>query len=165
MTPTRNTKNLLLDNAFTISLWIKGIDGTIELLAGFLLLAVSSAGIQYITSMVVGGELGEDPHDVLANLIAHAGHQLSSARLFTALYLLAHGAVKVVLVVYLLKRNIVIYPWALLFLTCFAIYQIYLTWQKFSVLFITLTVFDFIVVGLVWWEYRQLLQQKMRSGV
>lgn len=158
-----NKKQRLIDRAFVVSMWLKGIDGVLELLGSVLLLITSPVLIQRLALLLVQDELGEDPHDILANVIIRFGHQLGSARLFTAVYLLSHGAVKVLLVTYLLQRKVKMYPVALAFLSVFAVYQAYLTWQSFSAFFLLLTLFDFLIVFLVWQEYKHLLQDGQKG--
>ena len=77
--------------------------------------------------------------------------------LFGAVYLLSHGAVKVVLVAALLKNELWAYPWMIVFLGVFIVYQVYRLSLKPSVGLTALTVFDAVIAGLTYREYRKQL--------
>jgi uncharacterized membrane protein len=145
-----------IDRIFILSMWIKGIDGFFEVIGGLLLLITTPDFLHRLTNLLVAGELGEDSTDIIARTIQKLGHELGAAYLVSAAYLLTHGVVKLVIVTYLLRRNLRVYPWALAFLSLFAVYQGYLTLNNFSLLFLLLTLFDGLVVALVWYEYRHL---------
>ena len=91
---------------------------------GGLLLLVSPAAINRITTTLTQHELSEDPHDFIATHLLKTAHGLTgSAVQFGAFYLLSHGLVKIVLVVALLKNKLWAYPWMVAFLGAFIIYQ------------------------------------------
>jgi uncharacterized membrane protein len=90
----------LLDQTFEVGIILKGLDGVLEVLGGLLLLVVSPATIDRVVTSLTQHELSEDPHDFLATHLLRTAHGLTGAAvLFGAVYLLAHGLVKVVLVV------------------------------------------------------------------
>lgn len=74
--------------------------------------------------------------------------------LFSAIYLLAHGIVKVVLVGAVLKNKLWAYPWMIVVLLVFIGYQLYQIALQASVGMIALTIFDAFIVALTWREYR-----------
>ena len=97
----------LLDQTFEVGIILKGLDGVLEVLGGLLLLVVSPATIDRLVTSLTQHELSEDPHDFLATHLLKTAHGLTgSAVLFGAVYLLAHGAVKVILVAALLKNQL-----------------------------------------------------------
>jgi uncharacterized membrane protein len=77
--------------------------------------------------------------------------------LFGAVYLLAHGLVKVILVAALLKNQLWAYPWTITFLGVFIVYQLYRLSLKPSVGLTVLTIFDAGIAWLTWREYRKQL--------
>ena len=77
--------------------------------------------------------------------------------LFGAVYLLAHGLVKVVLVVALLKNQLWAYPWTIAFLGVFIVYQLYRLSLRASVGLTVLTIFDAFIAWLTYREYRKQL--------
>jgi len=100
-------------------------------------------------------ELGQDPHDRIANYILHTTAHLSSGTtLFGAIYLLSHGISKVVLVTFVLRGRLWAYPWLMGLLGAFIAYQLYvIALVKFSSWLLALTVFDAFLVWLTWREY------------
>jgi len=151
----------LLDKTYEIGIIIKGIDGTLELIGGVLVLALSPNAINGITRFLTQSALENNPHNLVASHIAKAGHHLASGHnLFAAAFLLTHGLVKVVLVVCLLLNKMWAYPWALGALGLFLIYQVYqlITAATFGMAF--LTVLDVIIIGLVYREWQQQLRHR-----
>jgi uncharacterized membrane protein len=101
----------LLDQTFEVGIILKGLDGLLEVIGGLLLLVVSPATIDRVVTSLTQHELSEDPHDFLATHLLKTTHGLTgSAVLFGAVYLLAHGLVKVILVAALLKNQLWAYP-------------------------------------------------------
>src|SRR5215831_7106067 len=89
----------LLDRAFFVGITLKGLDGVLEVIGGLLLLAVSPATIDRLARALTQHELSQDPHDFLAtHLLHYTGSLTGGALRFGAVYLLLHGAIKVVLV-------------------------------------------------------------------
>ena len=148
----------LLDQTFEVGIILKGLDGVLEVIGGLLLLVVSPATIDRIVTGLTQHELSEDPHDFLATHLLKTAHGLTgSAVLFGAVYLLAHGLVKVVLVAALLKNQLWAYPWTIAFLGVFIVYQLYRLSLKPSVGLTALTIFDAVIAWLTWREYRKQL--------
>jgi uncharacterized membrane protein len=114
----------LLDQTFEIAIILKGLDGVLEVLGGLLLLVVTPATINRIVAWLTEHELSQDPHDLIATHLLNTAHGLTkSAVLFGSLYLLSHGAVKIVLVAALLRNKLWAYPWMIGFLLIFIVYQ------------------------------------------
>lgn len=145
-----------LDWVFEIGIILKGLDGVLETIGGLLLLFVSPATINRLVVNLTQHELSEDPHDFIARHLLHYAHGLTgSAVTFAAVYLLAHGIVKIVLVAALLLNRLWAYPWMIAFLLLFIGYQLYRiavspTWGLTA-----LTIFDGLIVWLTWREWRK----------
>ena len=158
---TTGKRSTLLDRIFEISISLKGLDGLLEVVGGMLLLLLSPAQLTSIIKLVTQHELSQDPHDFIATHLLTYAHTLSaSVILFAAVYLLAHGIVKIVLVVALLKEQLWAYPWTIGFLVIFILYQVYRIILHVSVWLIALTLFDCFIVLLTVLEYRKHLQQQ-----
>ncbi|RAX45950.1 DUF2127 domain-containing protein [Arthrobacter sp. AQ5-05] len=152
---TTTADRTLLDITFRISLVLKGLDGVLELVGGFLLLVVSPAQMGALARLLTQHELSEDPNDLVATALVHlAGTLTVSATLFGAIYLLLHGLVKVVLVWAVLKDKLWAYPWMIAFLLVFIAYQGYEMVVAFSWGMALLTAFDIFIVWLTAHEYR-----------
>jgi tRNA(Ile)-lysidine synthetase-like protein len=101
------------------------------------------------------GQLSRNPNDFIANHILKSVDALTGASLiFASLYLLAHGLVKLVLVVEVLREKLWAYV-ALIYVTAgFVVYQLYrIILVKFSVSLTLLTVFDLLIIYLAHKEY------------
>ncbi|HKF17585.1 MAG TPA: DUF2127 domain-containing protein [Candidatus Dormibacteraeota bacterium] len=150
----------LLDRTFEVAIVLKGLDGVLEVVGGLILLVVSPATINRIVAALTQHELSQDPHDLLATRLLNTAHGLTKGSvLFASLYLLTHGAVKIVLVVALLKNKLWAYPWMIAFLLLFIGYQIYRILLVPSAALAALTAFDLFVV---WLTYREYQRQRYR---
>jgi uncharacterized membrane protein len=146
----------LLDRTFEVGIILKGLNGLLELVGGALLLGLAPATIDRLVAKVTRFELSEDPHDFIATHLLRITHGLTgSAVLFAGWYLLSHGVVKVVLVVALLRNKLWAYPWMIAFLLVFIVYQLYRIALSPSAAMIALTVFDVFIVWLTGREYRK----------
>jgi uncharacterized membrane protein len=148
-----------LDRVFEIGIIAKGLNGLAELVGGLLLLFVTPSSIHHLVALLTQGELSEDPHDLVAHYLLHTANGLTgSAVLFGAIYLLTHGAVKIVLVIALLLNKLWAYPCLIVVLLVFIGYQLYRIALDPSAGLIALTIFDAVIVALTWREYRRLRQ-------
>nr|WP_247647150.1 DUF2127 domain-containing protein [Arthrobacter sp. E3] len=142
------------DKLFVVGIIFKGLDGVLELIGGALLLFVPPDRLKQLAILVTQPELTEDPDDFIANHILQGAAGLTDhVVFFAALYLLAHGVVKVVLVVALLLDKLWAYPWMIALLVIFILYQFYQLTQTPSLGLAALTVFDILIVVLTWHEY------------
>jgi uncharacterized membrane protein len=144
------------DKAFRASLYLKGLDGLLEILGGILLLIISPEQINHLARWLTQGELSEDPHDFIANHILKTAHDLTGASLaFGAAYLLSHGIVKIVLIVEVLRDHLWAYIGLIGVTSLFVIYQVYRMTVKFSASLLLLTLFDLLIIYLTQKEYRR----------
>jgi uncharacterized membrane protein len=142
------------DRFFGAGVVLKGLDGVAELLGGLLLLLVDPALVHRFAVGLAQPELPADPKDVIAVHLLHAADTLTgSTAYYAALYLLAHGAVKAVLVAALLKNKLWAYPWMIAVLLVFIAYQLYQFAVTPTAPLAILTIFDILVVVLTWHEY------------
>ena len=140
---------------FQISILLKGAHALIECLTGVAVALVSTSAIRDLVNTLTQEELIEDPRDFLATHLLTAAQQFSvGTRHFYAFYLLSHGIVKLFLVVGLLRNKLWSYPASLGVLGLFIVYQLYRFSYTHGVGLIVLTVFDIVVMGLIWHEYR-----------
>jgi len=152
----------LLDKTYEIGILIKGFDGTVELLGALLLFVVPSSTIKHLTHALVDTELTNDPHNFIATHVLHFGTELAKGHnTFAILFLLTHGAVKVGLVLALLRQKLWAYPLALVALSVFLVYQVYLLVTKASLGMGILSVFDAFIIWLVWREREKIKSSKI----
>ena len=142
---------------FQVSVLLKGVHAAIECVGGLLLAFTSTTAIVSLVKRMTQEELIQDRGDWVANhLLAWAQSFSVEAQHFYAFYLLSHGLVKLALVGGLLMRKLWAYPASLVVLTLFIAYQLYRFSYTHSPGLILLTLFDLVVIGLVWHEYRLL---------
>lgn len=145
-----------LDRWFRLAVALKGLDGIVEMVCGAVLLVVPAAAIKGAIETLANNEIQEDKHAFIAHYILNLDHKLDvHVQLFAAIYLLAHGLVKIGLATALLKRYWRLYPYAIGFLVAFIAYQAYLIGYNRSLVLVVLTLFDCFVAGLTYAEWRR----------
>ena len=151
---------------FKMSILLKGLDGLLEVGGGVALFFVSSRVLQSAVSFLIAHELSEDPRDKIANFLHDYTQGLSSdTQVFAGVYLLGHGFVKIVLVAGMLQDRLWAYRAALIFLSMFIVYQLYRFTHTHSPALLFLSVFDGVVVALVWRESRLRTTGCVEGGV
>jgi uncharacterized membrane protein len=139
---------------FQMSVLLKGAHALIECLGGIALALVSTSSIANFVNAITQDELIKDPNDFVATHLLTMAHNFSvQTQHFYAFYLLSHGIVKVALVVGLLRENLWAYPASLIVLALFVLYQLYRFSYTHGLGLIVLTLFDIVVMGLIWHEY------------
>ena len=147
-----------LHRFFEFGVFIKGFNGIIETISGFLVLFVSKTSFYKIFSLLWRRELFEDPNDKLINFAGHRLLQLSNgAKEFAALYILFHGILNIFLAIGLYREKPWAYPVAVGFNSVVIGYQIYRVAYHHSLVLAALTVFDIFFVWLIWHEYRYMV--------
>jgi uncharacterized membrane protein len=139
---------------FEVSVLLKGAHALIECLGGIVLALVGTGTISHFVNVITQDELIEDPNDFVATHLLTMAHDFSvQTKNFYAFYLLSHGIVKLFLVVGLLRNKLWSYPASLIVLGLFAVYQLYRFTYTHGFGLIVLTIFDVIVMILIWHEY------------
>jgi len=139
---------------FKISILMKGAHAVIEIVGGIALYLVATETVAALVKSATQEELIEDPNDFVAShLLTMAQHFSVQSKSFYAFYLLSHGLVKLLLVVGLLRNQLWSYPASLVALTAFIIYQLYRFSYTHSPGLMALTVFDLLVMALIWHEW------------
>src|SRR5712664_4878052 len=144
-----------IHQVFQLSVLLKGAHAAIECVGGIALALVSTSTIADLVNALTQEELIEDPKDFIATYLLTMARQFSvGMKHFYAFYLLSHGAVKLLLVIGLLRNKLWSYPASLMVLGLFIVYQLYRFSYTHGIGLIVLTVFDIFVIGLIWHEYR-----------
>ena len=144
-----------IHQVFEIGVWLKGAHALIECVGGIILYFVTADAISSWVNTLTQEELIEDPNDFIASHLSQmASHFSVASKEFYAFYLLSHGLVKLLLVVGLLRNKLWSYPASLAALGAFMIYQVYRYSYTQSFGLLVLTVFDAIVMVLIWQEWK-----------
>lgn len=150
---------------FRYSVLLKGLNAAFEIAGGIALWFISPRQIISWAKLLMHSELVEDPRNFISNYLRHAASHISiGGEHFVVAYLLAHGVIKMVLVVALLSNKLWGYPAAIAVFGGFIVYQIYLLALYGGIGLIALTVFDAIVIVLIWLEYRALKSERLRAA-
>ncbi|MBI3573617.1 DUF2127 domain-containing protein [Candidatus Kaiserbacteria bacterium] len=149
-----STIRKLLHQLFEISVVLKGIYGSAEIVLGLIILFFSRHLVTHFLLFFVQGELNENPHDWIANQILHlSGHITASSELFMGIYFLTNGLIKLVLVTGLFLERAWAYPSAIAFMSAFGVYEIYRYLHTYSPVLVVLIILDIATIFLVWDEY------------
>ena len=147
----------LLHWLFEASLVIKGLLCSAEALAGLGLVLVPYPLIARLVFWLTHFDIAESPNDRLATLTQRTLEQFPlSAQNFYAWYLLAHGGLKLAMVVMLWARVLWAYPVAMAVLAGFVVYQTAEFFYTGSPFLLLLAFFDSVMIGLIWQEYKAL---------
>jgi uncharacterized membrane protein len=143
-----------LDRAFEIGLLFKAIDGLIETISGIIFLFIKPETITRIVHSLTAHRLSHNPHDFVATHIVNWARDFTKgAAIFAALYLLAHGVIKLILVVEILREHLWAYAGLIVVTSGFIVYQVIEIIIKPRFSFIALTIFDVFIVWLTVIEY------------
>lgn len=157
--PTDATRILSrwLHQLFEASLVVKGLLAGSEALAGVGLLFTSNHLILTFVDWLTRHEIAQDPQDKLAHSIETTMAVFSiETQHFYAFYLLAHGGLKLAMVLALARRILWAYPVAIAVLSGFIVYQLHHWTSTHSPALLVLSGFDAVMIFLVWREYRSL---------
>ncbi|MEO8244076.1 MAG: DUF2127 domain-containing protein [bacterium] len=142
---------------FRLSIVLKGLHALIEIVGGLTFYLLNAHSVLLWVNFLTQDALIEDPNDFIAtHLLSAAEHLTSATQTFYAFYLVSHGLIKIVLVAGLLQEKLIAYPLSLIALLAFIGYQGYRYSYTHSFGLILLTIFDLVVIVLVWHEWRLL---------
>lgn len=149
--------NDVIHKSFEIGILLKAIDGILEIIGGILLKFFSPAALNKLVVLLTQHELSEDPNDIISNMMIKMSANFSiSTQNFGVFYLISHGLVKFILIIFLWKKNIWAYPLTIISLVLFIAYQIYRYTIDHSAFLIVLTIFDIIMIFLTYIEYKRM---------
>lgn len=147
------------DRIFEIGIFLKGLDGLIEVAGGTLLALVRPEQINRVVNFFTAEDLSKNSHNFIASHLVHWSQHLSSGALaFGAVYLLAHGISKLILVVEILRNHLWAYLGLIVLTAAFIVYQTYEIYYSHSISLVLLTLFDAVIVYLTVREYKKQLE-------
>jgi uncharacterized membrane protein len=142
--------------SFEAALVLKALNAAFEVLCGLAIIFVDPASANELIRSLTKAELAEDPKDFFANALVHLGGSYTAgAQRFGMVYLLSHGALKLAIVVLLMKGKLWAYPLAVAMLGVFVVYQLIMLTVTPSLLLVLLTILDLAVIALTLLEYRR----------
>jgi len=145
-----------LDKLFGFALLMKGLNAILEIISSILLIIIKPEQIVKTISFFTSQEIVEDPKDFAANFLIKAFHNYSiTSNTFWILYLLSHGVIKIILVIFLSKRKYKIYPVAIGVFVLFLLYEVYKLLIDGTFSIILLIIIDIITIYLTILEYKK----------
>lgn len=151
-----------LHRLFELGLAAKALLASFEAVAGLSLLVTTNLALQTLLAWMTAHELAQDPTDRMALWFrAAAGGFSADSQHFYAVYLAAHGCLKLILVAGLATRRRWAYPAAMVGLSGFVIYQLREWTLTGSVMLLLLSALDLFMIALTWREYRLLGRQRV----
>ena len=142
----------LAHETFEGAILLKGAFAVLEAGAGIVLWLVGPTPILHLLALYPA-----DHSDWLAATLLHAARGFSmQAEQFFAVYLMAHGVVKLALVLGLFRRRRWAYPTSIVVMAMFVAYQMWRFTLTHGVGLLALSVFDTLLVALIWREWRRL---------
>ncbi|MES2225721.1 MAG: DUF2127 domain-containing protein [Patescibacteria group bacterium] len=139
---------------FKWSVIIKGVISLAEVVTGLVLLAIPEDLIIRVVQGTGTWLLGYADNPLIIRILGELTRFGSGAALFVALYLLARGLIKCLLVWGLLRSKLWAYPVSLIVLGAFIVYQAYQIAIAHSIFVIGITLFDLVVVYSIAREWR-----------
>jgi uncharacterized membrane protein len=147
---------------FRIGILVKAADGCIEMCAGVFFYFVGYTTINTFFFSAFHEEIVENPRDAFWQFFINQWHAISlSGHAFWGLLFMAHGAIKMLLSIALLKNKLWAYPTAAAVFTLFVGYEIYSLTNQPSLFLWLITIFDAIVVILILHEYRHIKKSRI----
>jgi uncharacterized membrane protein len=145
-----------LHEAFQVGIVLKGLIACAEIVGGAVLIFFTTARVDLIVNYLTADELAENPGSFFANLVQRAGESYTAgSQHFLIFYFLSHGLVKLFLIIALWKEKAWAFPASLAIFSLFVVYQTYRFLHTHSPLLLLVTVFDLVVIYLVFREYRR----------
>ncbi|MEV0697364.1 DUF2127 domain-containing protein [Saccharopolyspora sp. NPDC050389] len=151
------TRTTLTDKLFRVAVLLKGLDGAVQLIAGVLLIFLSPNTITRLAHAVVTRDLLGPPAGPLAGHFEEAlQHFAGGNRTFVITYLIAHGVIKIGLVIGLMLKIMPLYPVAMAALGLFVVFEVLRAVQTKSVVLPLFAALDVAIIVLVLREYLEL---------
>jgi uncharacterized membrane protein len=150
------------EKLFRVAIALKGIDGGIQVIGALILAFVPSSAVTGFAHAVITRDLLGDPNGVLARHLQLAAENFAGGgtKTFAVVYLLAHGLIKLGLVVALARKIVWAYPIAAVVLAAFVVYEVIRAIHTHSIALPFFAALDLVIIVLVLREYRKLRAQR-----
>ncbi len=146
----------LAHETFEVSIMLKGAFALLEMASGVLLWLVGPTLVLHVVARINQWHPG-DSTDWIADALQHLARGFSvQAEHFFAIYLIAHGVVKLALVVGLFRQKRWAYPTSIVVMALFVVYQLWRFSLTHGIGLLALSAFDSFLVVLIWREWRRL---------
>ena len=140
--------------AFRGSLLIKGFYAILETIAGFVILFIPYSAITTFATYLSNRELASDPNDEIFRHLSIIANEISiSGQHFAGTFLMIHGAVKVFVVISLLRNKKWAFLVAFVVFSFFVLYEIYRYTHTHAQGLLIVAAFDILIVILMTYDH------------
>ena len=161
---TADSHRRTLHRWFDAGVIFKGAEGVLEIVAGAWF-AFDRSILQSAIFRITAKELLHDPEDMVARTLRHWAEELGSGRqTFASLYLVAHGMVKIVLAIGLLRDYRGAFPAAIAAQLLLAAYELYRFGHTHAPVLPVVATLDIFIAWLVWREGRARAAARVRGS-
>ncbi len=145
---------------FRVGVVLKGIDAALETIGGLLLLFVPAQYLGGFIIRITQYHLMLHPNGLFAKAVEKSLEMATDGKLWAGLFLLSHGAIKLLIVTGMILKKLWAYRVGLAIFVALVLYQIAHIVKTHSVGLSILTTFDIIFILLAWREFRRLKQEQ-----
>lgn len=139
---------------FKWSILIKGAISVAEVIVGTLVMFTPVSIITNITDYVIKNFFGGKTEGFLVSeIISNAEALVNIGTVLIGVYLIGRGGIKLALIIGLLRNKIWAYPWSLVVIGVLVLFQVFELVKTLHLGIIFVTVFDLIVMYLIWREW------------
>jgi uncharacterized membrane protein len=154
-------RSKLLHRAYQVAIGIKGLDGVIEFVAGMIIALVGSRQVYHFAIWATAPEIVRHPESHTAHVIRHGAYNFAHhPHKFAIIYLLAHGLLKIGLVVNLFIEHMWIFPASVVVLLGFIAFMAAKLMAHWSPWLFAFALFDTATLALVLNEWRVRVTQR-----
>ena len=154
---SRKAREKLFHRLFLLGIWLKGLNGIVQIAGGILLLTVSLESLNQFVIQLTGDEIEEDSGDLIAKALRQAvNHMTPSSKVVAGLYLVANGIVRVFLAYGILRGKLWYFPVGMGIISVFVVGLIARLTFHFTYLVFFLVLINIAVILLIWREYKRL---------
>ncbi len=154
MTEEHPRRDWLLHQGFEAGILLKGLFAAFELISGVLLWLFGPRVLSFVQKVALEQLLDYPDNRFIAHLQKATEALSLSNEHFYALYLAAHGLVKLVLVAGLWVEADWAFPTSIAAMLGFVAYQLHLYSHSHAIGLLVLSALDLLIVALIWREYR-----------
>ncbi len=145
-------QNKIIHNLFEITVFMKGVNGFLEILIGSFFFLKKET----IQAIIFSPRYAFIHYIPISHVMRRLDTLSLSTQYFIGFYFLFYGIVNIFLVVSLLKGRLWAYPTSIVFHTLFIVYQTYRSILHSSIFLLSVSIFDAFLVMITWLEYKRL---------
>ena len=158
-----NKRENFLHLLFEGVILFKGVFGILQIFVGAFILMINRAAVGEFLLYAAHGELLEDPTDPFAHAVVRFAENLSaSTETFIGAYFFVYGAIKLFLIIGLLRRKEWSYSTAIILLSLFISYELYRVMHTHSLFLGVMIAIDMLTILLIYQEYKSVLRHHDR---